>query len=153
MGFLHVLSGIVWSVSFFTFLDGGVIAAKETDQPYHFSDSLTLVLCFIGLVLMLFVDARALMSGQGDDGDYMGFGGMADADPRAPLKARAWFCLSALFHLGAMVAAVWQMAGPRSGSWPSWAMLVQVFGCMLSASLLCAAEYQAKKPQGDGLMM
>lgn len=151
MGVFHVLSGAVYSFGFFVFIDGAVFA-KNSGQPYDFGDSTTCWLCFIGIILIAMCDIRKL-SGNGSEDDYANFGGggmAGDDDECAPIKARILFFFGACFFLAAMTAAVWSLAGPRSGSWPSWAMLTQTFIQMLAALFLGIGQVQASKPRDTG---
>ena len=152
MGKFHTLSGVVYMVGWFIFLDGALWSKEKVGSPYSFVDTLPGIFCTMGLILFALCNIKMISNGSNDEEGWgmMGGGGGAfgEEDQGAPMKARIIFFIASIFMLAGMTVAIWQMAAngtKKDNPWTGWALLLQVFIHMLSALFLGIGQVKSGK--------
>lgn len=150
MGKFHTLSGVIYMIGWFVFLDGALWSKDKNNSAYTFVDTLPGIFCTFGIILFAVCNIKSIANG-GNDEDSWGMmggggGGFGEQDENAPMKARIIFFIASIFMLAGMTVAIWQMAGPKKDTpWAGWSLLLQVFIQMISALFLGIGQVKSGK--------
>lgn len=111
-----VLAGATTSCAMFVFFDG-MLSAKASGYSYNFLMWIPQLLSFCGIFLMVFVDAKLIMTRSSDD-----------VDEKDEMKAKSLFFFGAVFLVGSLFAAMLRlsdMIGEDRDPWPGISLVLQ----------------------------
>jgi O-antigen/teichoic acid export membrane protein len=146
MAVLHAAAGAFFSIGWFIFADGAWFAANRNNTKFEFVECLPGIFSMLAMILLLFVNLKAIQGGSGDD--MFGGGGYS---PEDTMRHKILFFFAAIVFLAGFTVAIWlQAAKYKSGDnyWPGLALLLQVV-CFVASSC-CIGGNSLKKPQDDG---
>ena len=149
MGKLHTVSGFLYMVGWFVFLDGALLAQNEYGTPYKFVDALPGIFSSVGMILFAICDMKQIIGTDEESSFLMGGGGGFEGDENGPLKARIVFFIGAAMMLAGMTVSIWQLAAPwKQHPWCGWSMLTQTFISMIAAGFLAygGAKSRTEEP-------